>query len=236
MLLSGQVFEGHIVGRTPMGALVRLEGGDVGCVPVVQEIARHAGEEMTMVRVLGFAAGSLLLSETHPDIVRELIRQEVPEVAAGLVAIVAIAREAGSRTKVAVHALLPGIDAKGACIGPGGSRARAMSARLHGERIEIHAHSTDPALFVADALSPARALRVEIQAETRIARVTVPRSQMSLAIGSGGQNARLAARLTGYRIDIVPHGETPCEPNPTTEDGQPEALTPAQVEKTTEEE
>lgn len=208
MLLSGQVLEGHILGFTPLGVSVRLEGGDVGYVPAAEQAVRYVGEETTIVRVLGISAGSLLLSETHPDIVRELLQREVPEIAAGTVAIVAIAREAGSCTKVAVHARVPGFDAKGACIGRYGSRVRAISTRLHGERIEIHSHSVDPARFVADALSPAKVVRVEIQPDTRTARVTVPRWQVSLAIGRRGQNARLAARLTGYRIDIV---------SPTTE-------------------
>ncbi len=143
------------------------------------------------------------LSRTHPNLVRKLFALEIPEVADGTVEIAALAREAGHRTKVAVHSKTPGVNAKGACIGPMGARVRAIMAELHGEKIDIVDFSEDPRAFVAAALSPSRVNSVEIvDLEMRSARVTVPDYQLSLAIGKEGQNARLAAKLTGWRIDI----------------------------------
>lgn len=147
------------------------------------------------------------LSRTHPNLVRKLFALEIPEVADGTVEIGALAREAGHRTKVAVHSKTPGVNAKGACIGPMGARIRAIMTELHGEKIDIVDFSTDPATFVAAALSPSRVNSVEIvDLELRSARVVVPDYQLSLAIGKEGQNARLAAKLTGWRIDI--HSDT----------------------------
>ncbi|MBD2759270.1 transcription termination/antitermination protein NusA [Yimella sp. cx-573] len=145
------------------------------------------------------------LSRTHPNLVRKLFALEVPEIADGSVQIAALAREAGHRTKIAVHTKVPGLNAKGACIGPMGSRVRAVMTELHGEKIDIVDYSDDPAEFVAAALSPARVSSVEIiDASAKSARVVVPDFQLSLAIGKEGQNARLAAKLTGWRIDIRP--------------------------------
>ena len=143
------------------------------------------------------------VSRTHPSLVKGLFELEVPEVADGSVEIVAIAREAGHRTKMAVRSHAPGVAAKGACIGPMGSRVRAVVNELHGEKIDIIDWSEDPAEFVGNALSPSRVVSVEVvDLATRAARVIVPDYQLSLAIGKEGQNARLAARLTGWRIDI----------------------------------
>ena len=146
---------------------------------------------------------AVTVSRTHPELVRGLFGIEVPEVADGAVEIAAIAREAGHRTKIAVRSRIAGLNPKGACIGPMGSRVRAVMAELHGEKIDIVDWSDDPATFLAQALQPARVTHVEIvDAEARSARVVVPDYQLSLAIGKEGQNARLAARLTGWRIDI----------------------------------
>ncbi len=143
------------------------------------------------------------LSRTHPNLVKTLFRLEVPEIADGTVEIAALAREAGHRTKVAVHAKVAGVNAKGACIGPMGARVRAVMAELHGEKIDIVDWSPDAATFVGSALSPARVLAVEVvDAQARSARVMVPDYQLSLAIGKEAQNVRLAAKLTGWRIDI----------------------------------
>jgi N utilization substance protein A len=148
---------------------------------------------------------SITVSRTHPNLVRKLFALEAPEVADGTVEIVALAREAGHRTKMAVRSTVPGVNAKGACIGPLGQRVRAVVAELHGEKIDIIDHSDDPAQFVAAALSPAKVSSVDaVDLETRSARVVVPDYQLSLAIGKEGQNARLAAKLTGWRIDIRP--------------------------------
>ena len=151
----------------------------------------------------GHRGPSVTLSRTHRNLVKKLFALEVPEIASGAVEIVAIARESGHRTKIAVRSTQPGVNAKGACIGPMGSRVRNVMAELHGEKIDIVDYSDDPACFVGNALSPARVTAVNvIDAEARVAQVTVPDYQLSLAIGKEGQNARLAARLTGWRIDI----------------------------------
>ena len=155
--------------------------------------------------VKGFRGPQVTLSRSHPNLVKRLFALEVPEIADGTVEIAAIAREAGHRTKIAVRSTVPGVNAKGACIGPMGQRVRAVMSELHGEKIDIIDWSDDPAHFVGNALSPAKALNVElVDAANRAARVTVPDFQLSLAIGREGQNARLAARLTGWRIDIRP--------------------------------
>jgi len=151
----------------------------------------------------GHRGPSVTLSRTHPGLVKKLFALEVPEIAAGAVEIVAIAREAGHRTKIAVRSHQPGVNAKGACIGPMGSRVRNVMSELHGEKIDIVDYSEDPAGFVANALSPARVSKVHVvDLAAREAQVIVPDYQLSLAIGKEGQNARLAARLTGWRIDI----------------------------------
>ena len=147
----------------------------------------------------------ITLSRTHPNLVRRLFALEVPEIADGSVRIEALAREAGHRTKIAVCATVPGVNAKGACIGPMGQRVRAVMTELQGEKIDIVDFSDDPAEFVASALSPSRVLSVTIVDDrARQARVVVPDYQLSLAIGREGQNARLAHKLTGWRIDIRP--------------------------------
>jgi N utilization substance protein A len=166
-----------------------------------------------VVRVAkGVRGPSVTLSRTHPTLVKKLFELEVPEIADGSVEIAAIAREAGHRTKIAVRSTRNGLNAKGACIGPMGGRVRNVMAELHGEKIDIVDWSDDPAELVANALSPARVSQVDVvDLAARSARVTVPDYQLSLAIGKEGQNARLAARLTGWRIDIRPD-TAPAEP------------------------
>jgi N utilization substance protein A len=151
----------------------------------------------------GFKGPQVTVSRTHPNLVRALFALEVPEIADGTVQIAAVAREAGHRTKIAVFSTVPGVNAKGSCIGPLGQRVRQVMAELGGEKMDIVDFSEDPAEMIAHALSPARVLGVVIVDPVgRSARVTVPDYQLSLAIGREGQNARLAARLTGWRIDI----------------------------------
>lgn len=143
------------------------------------------------------------LSRTHPELVRNLFKMESPEIADGTVEIVGLAREAGHRTKIAVRATVPNVNPKGACIGPMGQRVRAVTTELQGEKIDIIDWDADPAVYVANALSPAKVSSVTVVDEAaRSAKVVVPDYQLSLAIGRDGQNARLAARLTGWRIDI----------------------------------
>ncbi|MGY5318464.1 transcription termination factor NusA [Neomicrococcus lactis] len=146
---------------------------------------------------------SITVSRSHPNLVRKLFELEVPEIADRTVEIVSLAREAGHRSKIAVRSRKQGVNAKGACIGEMGSRVRAVMNELNDEKIDIVDYSDNPAVFIASALSPARVTNVTIVDEaTRSARVLVPEGQLSLAIGKEGQNARLAAKLTGWRIDI----------------------------------
>ncbi|MET9095772.1 MULTISPECIES: transcription termination factor NusA [Streptomyces] len=212
---EGDVVTGLVQqGKDPKNVLVDI--GKLEAILPVQE--QVPGEEYThglrlrtyVVRVAkGVRGPSVTLSRTHPNLVKKLFALEVPEIADGSVVIEAIAREAGHRTKIAVRSTRAGLNPKGACIGPMGSRVRNVMAELHGEKIDIVDWSDDPAEMVANALSPARVSKVEVvDLGARSARVTVPDYQLSLAIGKEGQNARLAARLTGWRIDIRPDTET----------------------------
>ncbi|GAB3187983.1 transcription termination factor NusA [Nesterenkonia suensis] len=152
----------------------------------------------------GLKGPSITLSRSHPGLVKKLFEHEVPEIADGTVEITAVAREAGHRTKIAVRSEQSGINAKGACIGSMGSRVRAVMTELNDEKIDIIDHSDDSAEFIAHSLSPSKVSSVTIVDENaRSARVVVPDHQLSLAIGKEGQNARLAAKLTGWRIDII---------------------------------
>jgi N utilization substance protein A len=193
---------------------VMVDFGEIeGSLPLAEQVPGEKyihGERLRCFVVSvkrGQRGPQISLSRTHPNLVRKLFALEIPEVADGTVEIGALAREAGHRTKVAVHSKTPGVNAKGACIGPMGARIRAIMTELHGEKIDIVDFSEDPQTFVAAALSPSRVNSVEIvDAELRSARVVVPDYQLSLAIGKEGQNARLAAKLTGWRIDI--HSDT----------------------------
>ncbi len=150
----------------------------------------------------------VVVSRTHPNLVKKLFAMEVPEIADGVVEIKEIAREAGHRTKIAVASHNPDVSAKGAFIGPNGQRVRAVTNELGNEKIDIVDYSEDPARFVAAALSPAKVVNVIITDKAgKACRAIVPDYQLSLAIGREGQNARLAARLTGWRIDIQPDTE-----------------------------
>jgi N utilization substance protein A len=142
------------------------------------------------------------LSRSHPGLVRRLFELEVPEIHDGIVEIKGLAREAGARTKIAVWSEDPDVDPVGACVGNKGQRVQAIVNELRGEKLDIIAWDPDPAVLVANALSPARVTEVSIDPESRSARVIVPDSQLSLGIGKEGQNARLAAKLTGWRVDL----------------------------------
>lgn len=215
---EGDIVSGVIQqGRNPEDVLIDLGKLEAFLPPgeqVVGESYPH-GERIKAI-VIGVRKGmrgpQVTVSRSHPFLVRKLFALEVPEVADGTVAIEAIAREAGHRTKIAVRATQEGLNAKGACIGPMGQRVRNVMSELNGEKIDIVDYSDDPGEFVAQALSPSRVSSVEVLSEVeRSARVVVPDYQLSLAIGKEGQNARLAARLTGWRIDIrsdeAPPGE-----------------------------
>ena len=146
----------------------------------------------------------VLISRTHPGLVKRLFELEVPEIYDGTVEVKSIAREAGSRTKMAVWSNDENVDPIGACVGPSGQRVSSIVNELRGEKIDIVKYSEDPAQFIAAALAPADVLDVWMADEGKACRVIVPDDQLSLAIGKEGQNARLAARLTGYKIDIKP--------------------------------
>ncbi|MEP6526521.1 MAG: transcription termination factor NusA [Nocardioidaceae bacterium] len=208
-IISGVVQQGH----NPDDVMVDI-GKMEALLPMAERVPGERYEHGTRIKCLvvsvrkGMRGPQVLLSRSHPNLVKKLFALEVPEIADGSVEIAAIAREAGHRTKIAVRSTIPGLNAKGACIGPMGQRVRNVMHELHGEKIDIVDHSDDPAEMVAQALSPARVSSVEIvDAEARSARVIVPDFQLSLAIGKEGQNARLAARLTGWRIDIRPDNE-----------------------------
>jgi transcription termination/antitermination protein NusA len=206
---EGDIVAGVIQqGKDPRTVLVDL-GKLEAVLPPAEQVPgeRYVHGERLRCYVLhvrkGHRGPSVTLSRTHPNLVKKLFALEVPEIAEGAVEIVAIAREAGHRSKIAVRSHQSGVNAKGACIGPMGTRVRNVMSELHGEKIDIVDYSDEPATFVANALSPARVNRVQvIDAQGREAQVIVPDYQLSLAIGKEGQNARLAARLTGWRIDI----------------------------------
>lgn len=180
-----------------------------GVIPAAEQVPGETYRHGDRIKcyVVGVTRGmrgpQITLSRTHPNLVRKLFALEVPEIEDGSVEIVAVAREAGHRSKIAVHTGVPGLNAKGACIGPMGQRVRNVMSELSGEKIDIIDYDSDPAVFVGNALSPAKAISVTVVDEAaRAARVIVPDYQLSLAIGKEGQNARLAARLTGWKIDI----------------------------------
>jgi len=190
--------------------------GSEGVIPAAEQVPGERYEHGDRLRcyVVGVSRGSreplITLSRTHPNLVRKLFALEVPEIADASVEIVAVAREAGHRSKIAVRSRVPGLNAKGACIGPMGQRVRNVMSELSGEKIDIIDYDEDAARFVANALSPAKVVSVTVvDPNARAARVVVPDFQLSLAIGKEGQNARLAARLTGWRIDIRSDNEAP---------------------------
>jgi N utilization substance protein A len=161
--------------------------------------------------VRGMRGPQVTVSRTHPNLVKKLFALEVPEIADGSVEIVGVAREAGHRSKIAVRTSVAGLNAKGACIGPMGQRVRNVVSELHGEKIDIIDWAAEPAAYVGNALSPAHIVSSRVvDPVTQSVRVVVPDFQLSLAIGREGQNARLAARLTGWRIDI--HSDAEADP------------------------
>jgi transcription termination/antitermination protein NusA len=206
---EGDIISGVIQqGRNPDDVMVNL-GKLEALLPLGERVPGERYDHGTRIKCLvisvrkGMRGPQITLSRSHPNLVRKLFALEVPEIADGTVEIAAIAREAGHRTKIAVMSTASGVNAKGACIGPMGQRVRNVMSELHGEKIDIVDWSEDPAELIGHALSPAQVTSVEVvDAAAKSARVVVPDFQLSLAIGKEGQNARLAARLTGWRIDI----------------------------------
>ena len=206
---EGDIVSGVIQqGRNPDDVMVDL-GKLEALLPMGERAPGERYEHGARIKCLvisvrkGMRGPQVTLSRSHPNLVKKLFALEVPEIANGIVEIAAIAREAGHRTKIAVRSTQSGVNAKGACIGPMGQRVRNVMSELHGEKIDIVDWSDDASELVAHALSPARVTSVTVVDEdAKAARVVVPDFQLSLAIGKEGQNARLAARLTGWRIDI----------------------------------
>ncbi|WP_329044642.1 transcription termination factor NusA [Amycolatopsis sp. NBC_01488] len=209
---EGEIVAGVIQrdARANARGMVVVQVGDTeGVLPSAEQVPGESYEHGSRIKAYvvtvsrGNRGPQITLSRTHPNLVRKLFALEVPEIADGTVEIAAVAREAGHRTKIAVKSTVPGVNAKGACIGPVGARVRNVMSELAGEKIDIIDFSEDPARFVGNALSPAKVVSVRVVDErAKTARVVVPDFQLSLAIGKEGQNARLAARLTGWRIDI----------------------------------
>ncbi|QCX32277.1 transcription termination/antitermination protein NusA [Caloramator sp. E03] len=154
---------------------------------------------------------NIVISRTHPGLIKRLFELEVPEIFEGIVEIKSIAREAGSRTKIAVHSKDENVDPTGACVGPKGIRVQNIVNELKGEKIDIVKWSKDPSEFIANAISPAKVISVEVNEDEKSAKVIVPDYQLSLAIGKEGQNARLAAKLTGWKIDIKSQSQAQSE-------------------------
>ncbi|QWF77109.1 transcription termination factor NusA [Amycolatopsis sp. CA-230715] len=209
---EGEIVAGVIQrdARANARGMVVVQVGDIeGVLPSAEQVAGESYEHGSRIKayVVTVSRGSrgpqITLSRSHPNLVRKLFALEVPEIADGTVEIAAVAREAGHRSKIAVRSTVAGVNAKGACIGPVGARVRNVMSELAGEKIDIIDFSEDPGRFVGNALSPAKVVSVRVVDErAKTARVVVPDFQLSLAIGKEGQNARLAARLTGWRIDI----------------------------------
>jgi N utilization substance protein A len=188
--------------------IVKLDFSE-GLLPAREQIPRSYHRQNDYVRAVVLnvdrsAKGpQVILSRTHPDFLRRLFESEVPEIAEGIVEVKAVAREAGARSKISVFSTDPRVDAVGSCVGLKGSRVQSIVRELGGERIDIVPWSSDPAVFVSRALAPARVGDVRVNEAEKRMLVVVADDQLSLAIGKGGQNARLAARLTGWKIDLV---------------------------------
>lgn len=227
-LLTGTVqrVEGRVV-------LIDL-GRATGIIPPPEQIVNERYSPGQRIKVYLVSVNStpkgpeLIVSRSHPEIVKKLFTMEVPEISTGAIEIRGIAREAGSRTKIAVESKQKNIDPVGSCVGQRGTRVQTVIAELSGEKIDIIEYSDDPVTFISNALSPAKILNVKTNEEEKTALVEVKDDQVSLAIGRNGQNVRLAARLTGWKIDIVserlekPTVEEPKPEEPKKEDEKKE--------------
>ncbi|GAA3894149.1 transcription termination factor NusA [Leifsonia kafniensis] len=208
---EGDIIAG-VIQQGPNPRMIHVDLGTIEAIlPPEEQVPGESYEHGKRIRVFvtsvakGMKGPQITVSRTHPSLVRKLFALEVPEIASGVVEIVSLAREAGHRTKIAVRATEPGVNAKGACIGELGQRVRAVTAELNNEKIDIVDFSADLATFVASALSPAKVTSAYVIDESiKAVRALVPDYQLSLAIGKEGQNARLAAKLTGAKIDIQP--------------------------------
>jgi N utilization substance protein A len=226
------------VGTLVSGMVLRFDGDnivvDIGKGEAIMPTSeQNRGETYRLnMRMVFYLEGiretvrgkQIIVSRAHEGLVEGLFKREVPEVTSGAVEIRAVAREAGSRTKIAVYSTQSGVDPVGSCVGQKGVRVQAVINELNGEKIDIIQYSEDPAKFILAALSPAENLEIEIDEDKKTALVTAPEDQLSLAIGKGGQNVRLAIKLTGYKIDIK--GKTSSETSTTEAEEKTEAETP----------
>ena len=197
---------------------IMLEVGDTESVLMPNEQVKNdnykPGDKLKVfvVEVANSVKGvHLMVSRSHPGLVRRLFELEVPEIKNGTIEIKGLTREPGSRSKLAVMSTVPGVDPVGTCIGPKGMRVQAVIDELRGEKIDIIKYSDDPAEYISQALSPAKVVSITIDEAKKMCSVIVPADQLSLAIGKEGQNARLAARLTGWKIDLKPEGAENAE-------------------------
>ncbi|MDY3049571.1 MAG: transcription termination factor NusA [Rothia sp. (in: high G+C Gram-positive bacteria)] len=235
---EGQLISG-VIQQGPNPRMIHVDLGTLEAVlPTQEQVPGERYTHNTRIRAYvleakrGPKGPSILLSRSHPNLVRRLFEHEVPEIADGLVEIMAVAREAGHRTKIAVRATQPGVNPKGSCIGEMGARVRAVMGELNNEKIDIVDYSQDPEEFIAAALSPAKVQEVSvIDRKSSSARAIVPDDQLSLAIGKEGQNARLAAKLTNWRIDIISSSKYQAALEAAEARRQAEEATPAAEEE-----
>jgi len=204
---EGDILTGLVQRQHKNNVIIDLGKTEAVLIPTeqIQNERYHQGDRIKVyiVEVNQTSKGpNILVSRTHPGLLKRLFELEVPEIHDGVVEIKSVAREAGHRSKIAVHSTQEDVDPVGACVGPNGSRVRAIVDELSGEKVDIVQWNEEPKKFIANALSPAEVLKVEVNEEVNVAKVVVPDYQLSLAIGKEGQNARLAAKLTGWKIDI----------------------------------
>lgn len=204
---EGDIINGRVTAIDKRGAVIEL--GKTEALMLNQEMipgeSFRVGDRVKayIIKVEKSLKGpQVFISRTHPGFVKRLFELEVPEIYEGIIEVVSVSREAGSRTKMAVMTKMENIDPVGSCVGQRGSRVQNIINELHGEKIDIIEWSSDFAQYIASALNPAEVLAVDVKEEEKAAKVVVPDNQLSLAIGKEGQNARLAARLTGFKIDI----------------------------------
>jgi len=237
---EGDIINAKISHFEAGSAIMELDRGATAILPRPEQAPHEryfAGQarKVVVLEVRRTLRGpQIIVSRAHKALVKRLFELEVPEIFHGQVEIVGIAREPGSRTKIAVRARQPGLDARGACIGQRGLRVQAIVNELGGEKIDIIEWAESPERFVANALEPAHVVRVDIVPEEKTAYVVVPDRQLSLAIGKEGQNARLAAKLTGWRIDIRSESEVRAEVEPEPEPEPVAVAEPAPAEEESE--
>jgi N utilization substance protein A len=235
--------EGKLLNATVQRVEGRLVFVDLGhataIMPPGEQMDREYYRPGQRIKVYVVAVNSsskgpeIVVSRSHPELVRQLFAFEVPEIASGAVEIKAIAREAGSRTKLAVFSTQKNVDPVGSCVGQRGSRVQTVISELAGEKIDIMEWSDDPVKFLSNALSPAKVLSIKLDEAQRLATAEVKNDQLSLAIGRSGQNVRLASKLTGWRIDIVGEEGTEAEPAPAVAPTVPVAVTETDSTSTT---